>query len=217
MADDDTRTRLLIAAGELFAAKGYEATNVRAITEQINASPAAVNYHFRSKQHLYVEAVRYAAAAVDALCPMSDVHGDLPAEERLRRFIRGLLNRLFNRDLPAWQRLLIMREVAQPHPGACEDLVQRFIRPTFELLRTVLRDLLPPTVAQVELDLIGSSIAGQCLHYHHARHVLPMLVGREEANGFDIDRLTEHIWRFSLAAIRGLYPLAGESSHGRAD
>src|SRR5688572_6397409 len=106
---EDTRTRLLEAAGQKFAEKGYEGTNVREITEMIGASPAAVNYHFRSKEHLYVDAVRHAAGYCVQLAPIPTWPAGVPADERLRDFIRMFLGRMLREDVPAWCRLLIMR------------------------------------------------------------------------------------------------------------
>lgn len=203
---EDTRQRLLAVAGEKFAEKGFEATNVREITEPIGASPAAVNYHFRSKRHLYIEAVQQAAANCVRLAPLPVFPPDLPAEERLRRFIHMLLTRLLHPDIPPWNRVLMMREVTQPRFGAGDELVRRFIRPTFEALIGILRDLVPAETSPADLRLLGSSIVGQCLHYHHVRHILGHLVGPEEAAGYSIDRLAEHIGRFSLAGLRGLAP-----------
>ena len=57
MAHDDTKTRLLEAAGEEFAEKGFEGATIRAIIEKAKANIAAVNYHFGDKERLYVQAV----------------------------------------------------------------------------------------------------------------------------------------------------------------
>lgn len=56
MNEADTKTRLLDAAEKLFAEKGIDATSIRDITSAAGTNPAAVNYHFRSKEAL-VEAV----------------------------------------------------------------------------------------------------------------------------------------------------------------
>jgi hypothetical protein len=98
-----------------------------------------------------------------------------------------------------------MRELTQPRHGACENLVRDFIRPTFEKLLGVLRDLVPPGTPVERLQLIGGSIVGQCLHYHHARHVIPLLVGQREGPAFTAEQLADHITAFSLAAIKGLF------------
>lgn len=52
MSTTDTRTRILDAAQELFAAKGFEGTSVREITRLADVNVAAIHYHFGSKEHV---------------------------------------------------------------------------------------------------------------------------------------------------------------------
>jgi AcrR family transcriptional regulator len=206
---DATRLRILEAAGPRFASKGFDGTSVREITDAAGVNVAAINYHFRSKDELYVEAVRLAALSCAETTPLPEPTDALPPEQRLRDFVRVFLTRLRRDDVPEWHRELIMRELAQPRCGATEVFVESFVKPTFTALSAILRDLVPAGVSVEEIHLVGSSIVGQCLHYHHARNVIPLLVGPREYKGYAIERLSEHVWRFSLAAIRGLYPAPG--------
>jgi AcrR family transcriptional regulator len=203
---ESTRQRILEAAGPLFAEKGFDASSVRDITDAAGTNVAAVNFHFRSKEHLYIETVRHAAESCSTRSPMPTWTADMPAEQRLRDFIAAFLGRFLRKDVPQWHRLLIFREIGQPRPGACESFVEEFVRPTQHLLIGILRDLLPTRVTPGDMHLIAHSIIGQCLHYHFARHVMILLIGKKEFDSFEAARLTEHIWRFSLAALRGLYP-----------
>ncbi len=50
----DTRQRVLEAAGEVFAEKGFERATIREIVERAGANLNAVNYYFRDKHGLYV-------------------------------------------------------------------------------------------------------------------------------------------------------------------
>ncbi len=54
---EETRSRLIHAAGELFALRGTDAVTVREIAAKADAVPNAVRYHFGDKEGL-LEAVR---------------------------------------------------------------------------------------------------------------------------------------------------------------
>jgi AcrR family transcriptional regulator len=56
----DTRLKLLVAAGELFAERGMNGTSVRDIVTRASATLSSVNYYFGSKKELYFETIRYA-------------------------------------------------------------------------------------------------------------------------------------------------------------
>jgi AcrR family transcriptional regulator len=49
----DTKSRILDAAEELFMEHGFEATSLRLITTAANVNLAAANYHFGSKEELF--------------------------------------------------------------------------------------------------------------------------------------------------------------------
>jgi AcrR family transcriptional regulator len=209
-----TATRILETAGRIFAERGFEGTSVRDITDEVGTSPAAVSFHFRGKEQLYLATLRHAWEAVLARHPPPVFARGLAAEERLRQFIRTFVARVFHRDGTCWHADLLMREVAQPRAGACAELVREFIRPQFEMLKGILSDLTPPGLPPQTLHLAGCSIVGQCLHYHHARNVMPHLVGAEAFAALDVDTITDHIWRFSLAALRGLFPSRDKEERG---
>jgi len=48
-----TRERILDAALSLFAEKGYDATSMREIAEQLHITKAALYYHFDSKADIF--------------------------------------------------------------------------------------------------------------------------------------------------------------------
>ena len=55
----NTRQSLLEAAGEIFGKKGFWSATHEEICSLANANTAAVNYHFGSKENLYVEAWKH--------------------------------------------------------------------------------------------------------------------------------------------------------------
>jgi AcrR family transcriptional regulator len=54
----DTKVAVLNAAERLFAAHGFRATSLRAITSHANANLGAVNYHFSTKDELILAVLR---------------------------------------------------------------------------------------------------------------------------------------------------------------
>ena len=90
---DDTRQRLLEAAGEIFAEKGFRAATVREICGRAGANLAAVNYHFGDKERLYVAAVKHSHSSDQDQRTPSWPRGTPPAE-KLRDYIQQMLTSL---------------------------------------------------------------------------------------------------------------------------
>src|SRR5262249_44047747 len=116
---DATKGRLLQAAGEEFAEKGFECARIRAICDRAQANIAAVNYHFGDKEQLYVQAVLEAhRCGIEAGEEGGDDSGE-PAEQ-LRGFIRHFLGRVLSlHDPDDWRHRLVIREML--HPTSASD------------------------------------------------------------------------------------------------
>ncbi|MGO9922469.1 MAG: CerR family C-terminal domain-containing protein [Isosphaeraceae bacterium] len=198
-SQDCTRTRLLEAAGEEFACKGFDATRVRAICERAGANVAAVNYHFGDKGQLYVEAVLHAhRCGVDPSAGALDADRD-PCDQ-LRTFVHDFLKHVLAiNDPDDWRHRLILRELL--HPTAASDvLIHEVIRPKFERLEQIVGRFCPDADER-KRHALAFSIIGQCLHYRMARSITERLIGRDAYGTLDLDFLTEHITSFCLAAL----------------
>jgi AcrR family transcriptional regulator len=211
MARDEARSRILDAAGPIFAEKGFEAGTVREICQRAGVNVAAVNYHFGDKERLYVEAVRRAHQPADEPMELIQWPPGTPPEVKLRDYIEAMLARMLSERTP-WQRQLMMREMLAP-TFACRELVQVNIRARFGQLLEILDEILPPDCPAHRRHQIGFSVVGQALYYHVASDVVTMLIGEEErAAHYGIDQLADHITQFCLAAL-GLVPPLGRSEY----
>jgi len=214
VAQDPTKSRLLEGAGEEFAEKGFELARVRAICDRAGANLAAINYHFGDKEHLYVEVLREAHRC--GLEPRDErFDPGLPPAVRLRAFIHHFLDRVLAMNQPEdWQHRLMLREMLSPTPFS-EVLVREMIRPRFEFMRGLMREICPEADDR-RLNALVFSVIGQCLHYKMARRVTERLIGEEGYRALDLNYLTDHITAFCLAAL-GMGPSlnqAGEPSDG---
>src|SRR5438874_1198968 len=77
-----TSGRLLTAATDLFARRGFHATSIRDIAERAGANVAAGHYHYGSKRGLYIQVLREQFARVRAIGARD---GPLPSRRALGR------------------------------------------------------------------------------------------------------------------------------------
>jgi AcrR family transcriptional regulator len=80
--EPEAARRLLEAAVEEFAARGFHATTTRAIAERVGLSPAGLYVHFRSKHQVLVEIVRacHEAALADVKTAIAS-SGPTPSDQ----------------------------------------------------------------------------------------------------------------------------------------
>ena len=199
---DTTRERIVEAAGEIFAEKGFDTTTVRDICQRAEANIAAVNYYFGDKQRLYVEAVVRAHRWRMERARLPEWTADTPPQQKLADFVATFIRRIRTGPENTWHTRLIMREMMNPRE-ACVELVQSSIRPQFEILQGILREMLPAGTTEEKLHLTAFSIVGQCLFYHFADPVVRNLLKGEEYATYDVAKLASHIVEFSLAAVEG--------------
>jgi len=206
--NDDTKARLLDAAGEVFAHHGFRSATVREICRRASTNVAAVNYHFGDKEALYVAVLEYSLQLARRRYPPDlGLRDEATPEEKLRAFIHSLLLRILGEGVPAWHGKLMAREISDP-TDALDKLVKSSIRPLHEYLVSILNELLEEEVPakggkRDEIFLCAMSIIGQCLQHFTGRQIVAALRPKS-FNPADIEGIADHITRFSLVGIRGL-------------
>src|SRR6266568_8774496 len=197
----ETRQRVLEAAGEVFANRGFREATIREICEKAQANVAAVNYHFGDKEGLYAAVFDYARTC--AVAQFNElVSPTVPPEERLQAFVRAVLLRFFDEGRPAWLGKLVAREMIEP-TKALDALVNGQIRPNSERLRAVVREVIGKEIDEQELWRCTFSIAAQWLFYFHCGQVVKRLNPEQRFGAEELDRLADHITKFSVAALKG--------------
>lgn len=197
-----TRERLLDAAGRVFAERGFRDSTVRDICTLAGANVAAVNYHFRDKEGLYVAVLREAHTTAENRHPFEGDFNLLSPEDRLRAFVRIMLKRMLDKGKPAWFGKLMAREMVEP-TAALDSLVDQNIRPKSEFLKSIVRSVMSePVPDERRVRAHARSVIGQCLFYHQNRSVIERLFDEVQYDEAGIDEIARHVAEFSLAAIR---------------
>ncbi|MGH7243071.1 MAG: CerR family C-terminal domain-containing protein [Phycisphaerales bacterium] len=203
-AGAETRSRLIEAAGEVFAEQGFDKATVREICSRAGANIAAVNYHFRDKETLYIETLRHAHQySIEHYPHDGGLKPGASDKDKLRAFVRAFLAKMLDTQRPKWHGRLISREMTEPTP-ALTLLIEEGVKPQFGALCAIVKQL-APSLKSVEIEASAASVIGQALHYHHCNSMIKRLFAeRKDGYPFDLEFLTDHITAFSLAAFEGL-------------
>jgi AcrR family transcriptional regulator len=170
---DDTRTRLLDAARDLFIAHGFQGTSTRAIAAGAGCNLSLIKYYFGSKEGLLRAVLQPEIESVRPL--IESLAGDgPPTPERLREFFLGMARQLdANRHFFRLMFAELMREDS-PLGGELLEPVRRNQQSALRVLENardagVLRD--------VDLRATLLLVMGSLLFYHLAYPVASHLVG----------------------------------------
>jgi AcrR family transcriptional regulator len=196
-----TRQRLLEAALEVFARDGFRGATIERICKRAGANIAAAHYHFGDKRKLYAAVFEHAERRAQADRP-ADTEPTGSPEARLQAVVAAFLRRLLDPGRPAWMAQLLAHELIDPTP-ALDRLVRRRMRANHDQIASIIRELAPDAPIQA-IRLATLSIVAQCVFYRNSAAIVSRLYPELDAAG-EIDRLADHVTRFSLAGIATLH------------
>jgi AcrR family transcriptional regulator len=201
----ETRQRLLAAACEIFAAKGFREATTAEICRKAGANAAAINYHFGGKDALYVASWRYAfEKSLQSHPPDGGVSANAAPEERLRGRIFSIMQRIVDPDSHEFD--IVHKEMASP-TGLLAETIDESLEPIRHGLASVVRELLGENATEQQVRLCRMSIKAQCFgpllrERRRKQTARPPHPPRPEPLVEDVDTLADHVTRFSLAGIR---------------
>ncbi|MGH6830132.1 MAG: CerR family C-terminal domain-containing protein [Methylocella sp.] len=201
---NETCRRLIEAASEEFAKRGYAGSRIRNIVSAAEVNLAAINYYFGGKQGLYRATLGWLAGRVMADFPQdTGERRGQSSEKRLARLVFAMLEGAIGAAKPSPLVRILAHETMDPSPHI-DRLIEEMTRPQVERIRALVREIAGPAVPDPEVALAALSIAGQCLVYHFGRpaidRIYPALT-----RGPDVrKRLARQITHFSLAGLAGL-------------
>ena len=170
----ETKRALLLAAGELFAEKGRDGASVRDIVKKAGATLSAVNYHFGSKEQLYVETVRY---VLSEKITFGDLFSGLDrrgwqspqeASNAVYRAIWALFLTFMAPGQPEWPGRLITRAFLELDPSE-QSVFREATMPADAPLRRLVKEYVPGATDEYA-DMWITSLYGQVQFYVLAKH-----------------------------------------------
>lgn len=202
---DNAKERLLDAAEQLFAEKGFDGVPVRDITSLASCNVAAINYHFGGKDNLYLEIVKRRMVDLREIRinSINEVMSKPAAtlEDLLRTFSWAFLNPLVDEESGPKLIKLMLREMLDPQLPS-DLFFTEVIRPvTQRLLEALIK--ICPDIDEMKACFCIHSMVAQLLHTLHTTKMLSRMENLPcEAPTFD--DFVDHIVRFTAIGIRGI-------------
>lgn len=204
LQNNDTCRRIIAAAAEEFAQRGFASARVRQIVNAAQVNLAAVNYYFGGKEGLYRATLLFLQrqAQEGVAVPPSNRRGR-SAEQRLHRRIYAIIDRFIGADHPSPLGRILAHEAINP-TRHLESLLADTMRPEVERIHALLREIAGPALPDNDVTHAALGVVGQCLLYLYARPAIDQLVPGFAGNGAGAKALARQITEFSLGGIERL-------------
>lgn len=200
-----TCARLLDAAAALFAAHGYASVTIRDICDKADANIAAVNYHFGSKEKLYLAVMDHArqrALSEDPYPAGPPPSGPLSAQQRLHRHVRAMFGRAFATGPAGWYMQIVLREMVDPTPALAYALDDN-IGPHQRKLEGIVGELMKADPDSEAVKDAAAAIIATAIFYHSCRPMIEHLRPGFSFNQDSAERLTQMVTQMVLNGIGG--------------
>lgn len=194
---NETAQKLLMAAGEVFAAHGYEAATIRQITDRAHANLAAVNYYYGDKLNLYREVLSWVFQR--RFENLRRHCGSGGAEERLRRYIEAMSMQDGVDDWP-WQRMLTIRALANEAISPVRNEIIKMVRPIHELLREIVSDVVHASLCDSELEMATHNVQNMCLRWRNRAKLIEGL--SPQLKSIDDQKIVEAIFQMAIGGLQ---------------
>lgn len=201
---DDTKERLLFAAGEEFARVGFRAASVRTIVDAAGANVSAVKYHYGSKESLYLAVWGFAAQQMVSDEPMPRVEDFDDPREALREHIAWFMRLVLTEsEEHPWAGQLLAHETVSPTPGALEVFVQNCAGPIRDEITRIVREIIGRPVRGKTLDDLVYAVVALCVNPKHSREILIKLGHPPPTTRAGINRLARVMADFAISGLDG--------------
>jgi AcrR family transcriptional regulator len=188
----DARDRLIAAATEIFADKGYDQASTREICRVAGVNVASIHYYFGDKASLYREVFRLPESVLRL--PEELLDASVPMRSAVFAWYRHLLGLARSSEEMNRMRLLFLREQIQPS-GLVDSSRSELLKPYHQHMTNFLCRSIGIEHADVELHLLACNLAGlgMMLLIERAaiQRLVPGMLDTTEQLDDTADRLTD--------------------------
>ena len=206
-----TRTRILEAAGELFAVTGYAETANKTIAAQAQVDLASINYHFGNRSGLYQAVLAESHGQLLNMNALQQLVGsELPPASKLRLLIEKLVERAMQ-EPQAWQLRVLAREVLAP-TSHLQILFQDEALPKVLLLKRMLGEITRIPVEDPALTRCLLNVIAPCLMLLVGGRSFPGPL--QEVLQMPSQTIARHLYHFAMGGLEAISREYEEQAEG---
>ncbi len=201
-----TRQRLLEAAGQVFAEKGFDRTTGKEICELTGINAAAVNYYFVGIDGLYSAVIQEARSRlVPTTALLAAVAGKADARAKLEAVIKLGIDAMTSPAASSWVLRVLGREIIAPSPALEVFLLGEEMPIRMHVFKSIVSELmgLPedhPAVTQGCFIVAGPFVMLLVYDRRMLQQVFPALSFTPD----DVPTITRRLVQFVLGGLAAL-------------
>lgn len=156
MDGEQTRARIIETAGRLMAENGFAQTTSKRICETANINMAAINYHFGSREGLYLAVLEDMHNRIIDREFLDNLAGEaIPAREKMERIVAALTAGLAAPQ--QWHMRAWAREIVAPS-AYLQDVMRRVVAAKFQIIKGIISDMtgIPQDAPELECCLVSA-------------------------------------------------------------
>jgi TetR/AcrR family transcriptional regulator len=186
--DPEVRGKILAAAEELFAARGFAGTSIRDIAQKAGVTGAMLHYYFGNKETLYITLLEKAVAGIRSLIAETAA-SPKPAGERLTEFIEADADYILKH---ANLTRIVFREMLA---GGTElvKIFQKYRVNNYAMLRDIMTEgAKRQELRPMDIELAPISLMGMLMIFQVFRPIIAIALNKPEYDDAFIKRVAAH-------------------------
>ncbi|OGI02927.1 MAG: hypothetical protein A2Y25_09955 [Candidatus Melainabacteria bacterium GWF2_37_15] len=196
------KNKIIEAASELFATKGYQNTTVRDICKKAGVYQLSINYHFGSKENLFKEVLLKTYEDTEETILMEKIK-DFPPEKQLEEIIRTRLKSIFNRDKKGRIFKIAAKEFSNNYEFMVEIMSTTLLK-YLTYIKSIFAKLSENKLNDFELNycvyLLMSHLSALSVH----EKAVLVLFNTKNPDDEQLEQFVQHVKKFILAGVEKL-------------
>ncbi|MDD3150297.1 MAG: TetR/AcrR family transcriptional regulator [Candidatus Gastranaerophilales bacterium] len=196
---ETSREKILEAACQLFAEKGYKKTTIRDICKAADTYQISINYYFGSKENLFKEVLSTTYSMTEESILAQKIK-DFNPEEQLRKIVKTRLNTIFRNDKSKWFFEILCNE--DPFTDETyDDIFKNTLEKHMEFVKGIFRKLLGENSNEFKESYCMFVLMSQIITLAKHKKAKDYFFGETAPAKVEIDVFAEQITKFLLAGV----------------